>query len=99
MVKKLCFVLLMVFFCSLPAKAQFKESKERQKMWHKSKKRRKNREAFNPYLDKKEKESQKEGKENAKVMKQQGKAVKQQRKRNKQAQKKQRRWDHKKQNR
>ncbi len=81
MVKKLGFVLLMVFFCSLPAKAQFKESKERQKMWHKSKKRRKNREAFNPYLEKKEKESQKLGKQNARDLKKQEKEARKQKKR------------------
>lgn len=81
MIKKLGFVLLMVFFCSLPAKAQFKESKERQKMWHKSKKRRKNREAFNPYLDKKQKQSQKEGKQNAHDLKKQEKMAKKQKKR------------------
>lgn len=80
MIKRLGILLLMVFFCSLPAKAQFKESKERQKMWHKSKKRRKNREAFNPYLDKKEKQSQKEGKQNARDLKKQEKAAKKQKK-------------------
>lgn len=73
--------MLMVFCCSLPAKAQFKESKERQKMWHKSKKRRKNREAFNPYLDKKEKESQKLAKENAKGMKKMEREARKQKKR------------------
>ncbi len=36
--------------------AQFQESKERKKMWHKSGKRHKKREAFNPYLDKKHKD-------------------------------------------
>lgn len=81
MIKKLGFVLLMVLFCSLPAKAQFKESKERQKMWHKSKKRRKNREAFNPYLEKKQKQSQKEGKQNARDLKKQEKMAKKQKKR------------------
>jgi Holliday junction resolvasome RuvABC DNA-binding subunit len=50
-------------------------------MWHKSKKRRKNREAFNPYLDKKEKQSQKEGKQNARDLKKQEKAAKKQKKR------------------
>ena len=82
MVKKLGFALIMIFLCSLPAKAQFKESKERQKMWHKSKKRRKNREAFNPYLEKKEKESQKLAKENAKGMKKMEREARKQKKRN-----------------
>jgi hypothetical protein len=96
MVKKLVFALLFVFLYALPIKAQFEESKERKKMWHKSRKRGKKRMAFNPYLEKKEKPSQKQGKENAKVMKDQGKNVKKQRKANKKAQRKQRRWDHKK---
>ena len=78
MIKKLAFSLLVVCFCALPAKAQFKESKERQKMWHKSKKRRKNREAFNPYLEKKEKESQKLGKQNARDLKKQEKMARKQ---------------------
>jgi hypothetical protein len=81
MVKKLGLVLLLAFFCSLPAKAQFSESKERKKMWHKSKKRRKNREAFNPYLEKKEKESQKLGKQNARDLKRQEKQAIKQKKR------------------
>ena len=81
MIKKLGFILLLTFLYSLPVKAQFSESKERQKMWHKSKKRRKNREAFNPYLDKKEKESQKLAKSNARDEKKQLKAAKKQKKR------------------
>jgi len=56
MLKTLPVILFILFAFSLPVKAQFKESKQRQKMWHKSKKRRKNREAFNPYLDKKQKD-------------------------------------------
>lgn len=56
MLKTLSVILFILFAFSLPVKAQFKESKQRQKMWHKSKKRRKNREAFNPYLDKKQKD-------------------------------------------
>ncbi len=56
MIKKLASVLIILFVCSLPVKAQFSESKERKKMWHKSKHRRKNREAFNPYLEKKNKD-------------------------------------------
>lgn len=40
----------------LPIKAQFTESDERKKMWRKSKKRHKAREAYNPYLDKKGKD-------------------------------------------
>jgi hypothetical protein len=89
MVKKLVFALLFVFLYALPVKAQFQESKERKKMWHKSRKRGKKRMAFNPYLEKGEKPSQKQGKENAKVMKQQAKGVKKQRKLNKKAQKRQ----------
>jgi len=96
MVKKLVFALLFIFLYALPAKAQFTESKERKRMWHKSRKRGKKRMAFNPYLEKGEKPSQKQGKENAKVMKEQAKNVKKQRKANKKAQSKSRKWDHKK---
>lgn len=49
-------VLLLFFIGQLPVKAQFTESKERKKMWRKSGKRHKAREAYNPYLDKKKKD-------------------------------------------
>ena len=52
------FIILSLFFLfigQLPVKAQFTESKERKKMWRKSGKRHKAREAYNPYLKKKEK--------------------------------------------
>lgn len=80
MIKKLAVALILLFLYNLPARAQFQESKERKKMWHKSKKRRKNREAFNPYLDKKEKESQKLGKQNARDLKRQEKMARKQKK-------------------
>jgi hypothetical protein len=55
-VKKIIAITLFLFFAGqLPLKAQFTESDERKKMWRKSKKRHKNREAYNPYLDKKQK--------------------------------------------
>ena len=54
--KKIVAITLFLFFVGqLPIKAQFTESDERKKMWRKSKKRHKNREAYNPYLDKKQK--------------------------------------------
>jgi len=56
MIKKLAFILVVLFLGTLTAKAQFTESKERKKMWRKSKHRGKNREAFNPYLEKKQKD-------------------------------------------
>jgi len=55
--KKIVFFTLILFFIGkTPMMAQFQESKERKKMWRKSAKRHKNREAFNPYLDKKHKD-------------------------------------------
>ncbi len=74
MIKKLAFVLTLLFLGTLPVKAQFSESKERKKMWHKSKRRHKNREAFNPYLEKKQKDkpssvAAKEEKEGTRKMK------------------------------
>ena len=54
--KILVIILLLFFACQLPVKAQFTESKERKKMWRKSGKKHKAREAYNPYLDKKKKD-------------------------------------------
>ena len=48
--------LLLFFIGQLPLKAQFSESKERRKMWRKSSRRHKAREAYNPYLEKKKKD-------------------------------------------
>ena len=48
--------LLLFFIGQLPLKAQFTESRERRKMWRKSSRRHKAREAYNPYLDKKKKD-------------------------------------------
>ncbi len=56
MKKILAILILLIFFFSLTTKAQFSESKERKKMWRKSKNRHKKREAYNPYLDKKKKD-------------------------------------------
>ena len=47
--------LLLFFIGSLPLKAQFTESTERKRMWRKSGRKHKPREAYNPYLDKKKK--------------------------------------------
>lgn len=55
--KKIIF--LSIFLCfigQLPIKAQFSESKERKKMWGKSGRKHKAREAYNPYLKKKKKD-------------------------------------------
>jgi hypothetical protein len=77
--KKFIAISLFLFFIGhLPLKAQFTESKERKKMWHKSGKRHKAREAYNPYLKKKEKPSQKLSKQNAREQKRQLKAAKKQ---------------------
>lgn len=55
--KKIITIVFFLFFIGqLPIKAQFTESKERKKMWRKSGKRHKAREAYNPYLDKKKKD-------------------------------------------
>ena len=57
MMKKILAILItLIFFLNLTTKAQFSESKERKKMWRKSKNRHKKREAYNPYLDKKKKD-------------------------------------------
>lgn len=68
--------LLLFFIGNLPVKAQFSESKERKKMWRKSGRRHKAREAYNPYLDKKKKDKPssliaKEEKEGTRKMKRQ----------------------------
>jgi hypothetical protein len=56
MKKYLVLFLLLFFFGQLPLKAQFTESDERKKIWRKSGKRHKAREAYNPYLKKKKKD-------------------------------------------
>jgi hypothetical protein len=56
MKKMIVLALLLFFIGNLPVKAQFSESKERKKMWRKSGRRHKAREAYNPYLDKKKKD-------------------------------------------
>lgn len=81
MLKKLGFILLLTFLYSLPVKAQFEESKERKKMWHKSRKRGKKRMAFNPYLDKGEKPSEKLAKDNAKGQRRMEREARKQKKR------------------
>ena len=68
--------LLLFIIGSLPLKAQFTESKERKKMWRKSGRRHKPREAYNPYLEKKKKDKPssiiaKEEKEGTRKMKRQ----------------------------
>ena len=75
--KKIIILGLLLFFIgSLPVKAQFTESKERKKMWRKSGRRHKPREAYNPYLEKKKKDKPssiiaKEEKEGTRKMKRQ----------------------------
>lgn len=55
--KKIVVIFLLFFYVgSLTLQAQFSESKERRKMWRKSSRKHKAREAFNPYLDKKKKD-------------------------------------------
>ena len=81
--KKIIILSLFLFFIGRPlVKAQFTESDERKTMWRKSKKRHKAREAYNPYLKKKEKPSQKLSKQNAREQRRQLKAAKKQRRKN-----------------
>ncbi len=55
--KKITILILFILFAmKLPLNAQFSESKERKKMWRKSKRKHKSREAYNPYLNKKKKD-------------------------------------------
>lgn len=72
--------LFLFFIGQLPIKAQFTESDERKKMWRKSGRRHKAREAYNPYLNKKKKDkpSQQLSKQNAREQKRQLKAAKKQ---------------------
>ena len=83
MKRLLALTLFLFFIGTLPVKAQFTESDERKKMWRKSKKRHKNREAFNPYLDKKKKDkpSEKLNKQNKREQRKQLKAAKKQKRR------------------
>ena len=83
--KKLIAIALFLFFVGqLPVKAQFTESDERKKMWRKSKRRHKAREAYNPYLEKKKKDkpSQKAAREEKKGVKKMRRDYKKQNKRN-----------------
>lgn len=80
--KKIAFFTLILFFIGrTPIMAQFQESKERKKMWRKSAKRHKKREAFNPYLDKKHKPSEELAKQNKREQRRQLKAAKKQKRR------------------
>lgn len=86
MIKYLLHILIFTCILSLPLKAQFSESKERKKMWRKSaraKRHGKNREAFNPYLDKKgkNKPSSELSRQNAKEVKRMNKQAKKQKRR------------------
>lgn len=72
-----------LFLASAPLKAQFDEKKERRKMWRKSLHKRKNREAFNPYLDKKTKPSKDLANQNKRDLKRQEKAAKKQKRKSK----------------
>jgi hypothetical protein len=83
MVKRISIILIFLFTAYLPIKAQYTESKERKKMWRKSFKRRKNRQAFNPYLEKKSKDkpSAQLNKTNARDQRRQLRAAKKQKKR------------------
>lgn len=80
--KNITLTLLILFFIGkTPMMAQFSESKERKKMWRKSAKRHKKREAFNPYLDKKHKPSEELSKQNKREQRKQLKAAKKQKRR------------------
>lgn len=80
--KKIAFLtLILLFIGQMPVMAQFQESKERKKMWRKSAKRHKKREAFNPYLDKKHKPSEELAKQNKREQRRQLKAAKKQKRR------------------
>ena len=83
MIKQIIYILALSIISSLPVKAQFTESKERKKMWRKSGKRHKPREAFNPYLDKKgkNKPSSELSKQNAKDVKRMNRNAKKQKRR------------------
>ena len=83
MIKRIAILLIFLFSIYLPVKGQFTESKERKKMWRKSFKRRKNRQAFNPYLEKKAKDkpSAQLNKTNARDQRRQLRASKKQKKR------------------
>ena len=81
MLKLLPIFLLLLFGFTSPLKAQFTESKERKKMWRKSFKRRKSRQSFNPYLDKKHKPSEDLNKANNRDLKKQKRAARKQKKR------------------
>lgn len=80
--KKIALLILVFWFIGqTPLKAQFTESKERKKMWRKSAKRHKKREAFNPYLDKKHKPSEELSKQNKRDIKRMNKMAKKQKRR------------------
>lgn len=80
--KRLIILSLFLFFAgALPLKAQFTERKERKKMWRKSGRKHKPREAFNPYLNKKKKPSQELSKQNAREQRRQLRAAKKQKRR------------------
>jgi len=77
--------LFIFFVMQTPLKAQFTETKERKRMWKKSLRKHKPREAFNPYLDKskKDKPSRKLARQNERDRKKQEKSYRKQRKINK----------------
>ncbi|MFO0323329.1 MAG: hypothetical protein ACK504_12985 [Bacteroidota bacterium] len=81
--KKNVAIIVILFLGSFSLKAQFTESKERKKMWRKSARSHKTREAFNPYLEKKgkDKPSSLLNKENAKQIKRMNKAARRQKRR------------------
>ncbi len=83
MIKQILYILALSIIGSLPVKAQFTESKERKKMWRKSGRRHKPKEAFNPYLDKKgkNKPSSELSKQNAKDVKRMNRNAKKQKRR------------------
>ncbi len=83
MKKTIVFFLLFFSFSYFQTNAQFSESKERKKMWRKSARKHKNRDAFNPYLSKKNKPSSELAKENIREQKRQLKAAKKQKRKNK----------------
>jgi hypothetical protein len=84
MVKRVALFLIFLFIGYLPMEAQYTEKKERKRMWRKSFKRRKNRQAFNPYLEKKAKDkpSAQLNKSNGREQRKQNRAAKKQKKHN-----------------
>lgn len=83
MIKSILYSLVFLFLYINKANAQFSESKERKKMWRKSGRKHKAREAYNPYLNKKgkDKPSSELSKQNARDIKRMNKNARKQKRR------------------